>query len=279
MEDCDKLRDGKCEETGRGCDDCEEVIDGMGGETIELRMTEELFNAVQWGFHRAQEHSFSVFARSVLGGAFISFGCLMSMLVRSDPTLPQAVSAILSGVCFSFGLFATFACSGELFTGDCLMAIGRAAGIYGGGIMRRNMILAFLGNLFGALGVACIAYLCEIGLDAQAASLAASKVATPPLTLVARGIMCNMLVCAATWMSANGVGKLTSALLPVTVFVALGFEHGVADMFYVLYGSFASDTQDVLGFLADFAPMLALVSVGNVIGGFALSQALYDANS
>lgn len=278
---CDKLaEDGTCEDTGETCDLCDETIDSMG-DTVQVRVTAELYNAMNWSIARLGAYPTQTLVRGVLGGVFIGIGCLMSMLVKSDAMVSGVVSNVMSGLLFSVGLFLTFTCSGELFTGDCLTHVGYEIGVFKLGDCVALISAALLGNFVGALLCAMYAYFANVGLGDVAVAIVDAKNAAGVWELAFRGLMCNLLVCAGTWIAANSdtvAGKLIAAMVPVTTFVALGFEHGVADMFYVFYAGMCGG--DLMGMVGGSIAMLSIVSIGNIVGGaWVLSPHLANANN
>lgn len=279
--ECEKRNaDGTCEDTGETCDLCDETIGDMG-DVVNVRVTVELYNALSWCAARLGGHPTQILVRGVLGGVFIGIGCLMSMLVKSDAMVSGVASNVLSGLLFSVGLFLTFTCSGELFTGDCLTHVGYEIGAFRLGDCVAVISVALLGNVVGVLLCAMYAYFANVGLGDVAIAIVDAKNAAGVWELAFRGLMCNLLVCAGTWIAANAdnvSGKLIAAIVPVTTFVALGFEHGVADMFYVAYAGMCDG--DVLGTIAGSMSMLSIVSIGNIVGGaWVLSPHLANANN
>ena len=216
-------------------------------------------------------------AKSMLAGAFIAIGCMMMLLVKSDSTLSPAVSSILSGLCFSAGLFSVFACESELFTGDCLMIFGVIEEKYTVGRMILTLLAVFCGNGIGVAAMALIFNVAGMQNSLRDGILAveSAKMALGMPELFAKSILCNFMVCLATWINAKSASvteKLVAALVPVTVFVALGFEHSVANAFFYLL-------MHENGFL--LIKMLLVCILGNVIGGmlmFGVTQASASMN-
>ena len=229
------------------------------GDVVNIRVTVELYNALSWCAARLGGHPTQILVRGVLGGLFIGIGCLMSMLVKSDAMVSGVVSNVMSGLLFSVGLFLTFTCSGELFTGDCLTHIGYEIGAFRLGDCVAVISVALLGNVVGVLLCALYAYFANVGLGEVAIAIVDAKNA-------------------AGANADNVSGKLIAAIVPVTTFVALGFEHGVADMFYVAYAGMCDG--DVLGTISSSMSMLSIVSIGNIVGGaWVLSPHLANANN
>lgn len=217
------------------------------------------------------------FALAVLAGALIGLGGMMLLLVRADGSLPPAASALLAGAAFSLGLFGVMTCGAELFTGDSLMVLGALDGRYGWGRIAGHWALVYAGNLVGSLAVAALlraagfASLSGGAVGAAAVAVAQAKCSLGPAEMLARGALCNLLVCLAVWIGFAGrtvTDRFVAALMPVTAFVACGLEHSVANMmllpFALMVDAAAAPAPGAM--LAN----LAVVTAGNVIGGAAL---------
>jgi len=231
------------------------------------------------------------FVLALLAGAFIAFGGMFFGLVLGDASVPFIVTRVLGGLCFCLGLILVLCCGAELFTGNSLMVCGAMNGKISWGAMLKNWGVVWVGNLLGAVVAAGLAYLANLqGMNAGAVgdaivSVAAGKATIAPATLVAKGILCNMLVCLAVWMSFGArsvVDKFVCVLFPITGFVAMGFEHCVANMFFLSMGLMckaggfgaavsALDALTVGGMFYN----LALSTLGNVIGGAVLVALSY----
>ena len=133
----------------------------------------------------------------------------------------------------------------------------------------RNWLWVYLGNFAGALGLAYCFYLSGFldGATGQTASkIAAAKVALGPVEALFRGILCNVLVCLAVWLTLaarSATGKILAILWPITSFVALGLEHSIANMYLIPQGMLAGAPVSVAQFLNN----LTYVTIGNIIGG------------
>lgn len=221
------------------------------------------------------------FVLAVLAGALIGLGGMMLLLVKGDGALSPSVSALLGGLCFSLGLFAVVMCGAELFTGNSLMVLGAARGRYGWGEMLARWALVYAGNLVGSLAVAVLLHLCGFSAAGGAVgsalgTIADAKCSLPPVQLLARAAMCNLLVCLGVWIAAAGrsaCDRLAAVALPVTAFVACGFEHSVANMMLLPLALI----EGVGGSPAGLAANLAFVTVGNVVGGALLFGGVWAA--
>ncbi len=221
------------------------------------------------------------FMRAMLAGFLIGLGGMFMLIVKSDAALSFAPSALLGGLCFSVGLFAVLVAGAELFTGNNLMVLGCLRGTYAPSQLVRSWVIVYAGNLAGSLVLAAILLVADFaGMNGGAVGEAAVAVATaktslPFATVCFRGIMCNFLVCLAVWISFAGtsvVDKLIAAALPVTAFVACGFEHCVANMFFLPFGMALSG-----GTVAPDAALMNIVAatLGNIVGGALLFAGAY----
>ena len=223
------------------------------------------------------------FVLAMFAGAFIAFGAAFFCLLLGDSTLPFAAQRILGGLCFCLGLVLVLCCGAELFTGNSLMVCGLLSKKISAAGMVRNWVVVWLGNLAGALLVVLLLYLSRLQTMNGGAvgdvfvSVALGKVVLDPVTLFFKGVMCNVFVCLAVWIgfAARSVAdKVVGILLPIAAFVAMGFEHCVANMFFLFMGYACK----VAGFGAALANVdalslggigynLALATLGNIVGG------------
>jgi formate transporter len=212
---------------------------------------------------------------AVLAGAYIGFGALFFLLVTSDPGLSFAAARVLGGLVFSLGLLTVVVAGAELFTGNHLLAMAWADGRLRSGEVLRNWAVVCVGNAVGAGLLALAVAGADLGalndgrLAQQALKVAAAKAALPWDVALLRGVLCNVLVCLAVWMAAAGrsvVDKAVAVVPPVTAFVALGFEHSVANFFF-----FPLAALGAAAMLANLGPVIA----GNLLGGSVLVAGVY----
>lgn len=191
---------------------------------------------------------------------------------------------LAGGITFSLGLILVVVGGAELFTGNNLIAMAWAVGCVQTRQVVRNWIWVYLGNLLGACGTAVLVLLAGIHLLADGAvgetmvRIARSKIALDPLSAFARGVLCNVLVCLAVWlcMGARSVtDKIWAILFPISAFVACGFEHSVANMFFLPLGIALAAGSPMPLSLVDALSNLALVTLGNIIGGTVLVALVY----
>ena len=222
---------------------------------------------------------------AVLAGAFIALGAMLFTLVMTGADPSIGASRWLGGVAFSLGLVLVVIAGAELFTGNNLIVIAWADRRLSTFEIGRNWILVYLGNFIGALGLvifgeaAGLEGLAQGRFGETAHHIALAKIALPFGQAFARGVLCNLLVCLAIWMcfSAKTVtGKILCIVFPISAFVALGFEHSIANMYLIpagliVQGGFQGLLDNLPGFLGNLVP----VTLGNIIGGGGLVAAVY----
>lgn len=209
---------------------------------------------------------------AALAGAFIAFGGLFYTVVTTGGGLGFGPSRMVGGIAFSLGLVLVIVGGAELFTGNALIVMAWASRRIPFAALLRNWALVYVGNLAGALGMVALVHLSgALRLDGGAVGRTARAIAEAKLALPAdeaffRGVLCNALVCLAVWLcfSARDVaGKVLAIIWPISAFVALGFEHSVANMYLIPAGMLAGAGFDILGFVRN----LWWVTLGNIVGG------------
>jgi len=225
---------------------------------------------------------------AVLAGAFISLGALFyTVTVTTGPGAaapPFGLLRLAGGLTFSLGLVLVVVGGAELFTGNNLIAMAWAAGCVQTHQVVRNWCWVYLGNLLGAVGTAALVWSAGVQTLGDGAvgetlvKIARSKIALDPVQAVARGILCNVLVCMAVWlcMGARSVAdKILAIVLPISAFVACGFEHSVANMFFLPLGLVLAAGSAASLSVAGALVNLGLVTLGNIIGGTLLVALVY----
>jgi formate/nitrite transporter len=216
----------------------------------------------------------------LLAGAFIGLGALMFTLVASDSSLGFAASRLLGGLAFSLGLILVTVAGAELFTGNNLLAMAWADGCVSTRQVLRNWIVVCAANLVGASGLALMVWLSGHAslnggaVGATAIKIAVAKASLPAVEAFFRGMLCNVLVCMAVWMALAGrsvTDKAIAIIFPITAFVAAGFEHSIANMYFF---PLAMLLGGPVGW-SDFARNLCLVIAGNIVGGSLLVALVY----
>ena len=235
---------------------------------------------------KAKTDVVSALVLSVMAGAFISMGATFMLVVKSDAALPFAATQLLGGFAFTLGLFLILAAGAELFTGNCLMVMGPLAGRFSWKRLLASWALVLFGNLVGSVLAAGLVLAAGVasangGAVGEAAiTVAEGKVALDWGVAFARAILCNMLVCLAVWVghaATSVTDKFFSALLPVMAFMAAGFEHCVANMFFLPYALMLQATGTCAGSvdLAGVVSNLTAATLGNLVGGVVLVGVSY----
>jgi formate/nitrite transporter len=208
----------------------------------------------------------------LLAGAFIAFGALFFVIVTTGAGDAFGPTRLLGGVAFSLGLILVVVGGAELFTGNALIVMAWAGSHVTTAELLRNWLIVYVTNFLGALAivlgvvVAGTLDLASGEVGRNAAQIAEAKVALAPAAAFARAILCNALVCLAVWLTFaahDATGKILAILWPITAFVAIGFEHSVANMFLLPLGLAAG--ADVS--LPQIAVNLTIVTLGNILGG------------
>jgi formate/nitrite transporter len=217
---------------------------------------------------------------SVLAGAFIAFGAMFYTIVITDSGLGFGPTRLLGGVAFSLGLVLVIVAGAELFTGNNLAVMAWADRRITTRALLRNWALVYLGNLIGAVASAMfVAASGVLGLangtvGATVAAIAAQKGTLPIEQAFARGLLCNALVCLAVWLSyaaRDVAGKILAIIFPISAFVALGFEHSIANMYLLPAGIIAGASIGV----EEAVSNLLWVTLGNIVGGAGLVGLVY----
>jgi formate/nitrite transporter len=264
------------------------------------------------GVRKAEMPALTMFTLAILAGAFISLGAIFATTVSAggmsvtaaDGTaafstgLPYGVTRLLSGLVFCLGLILVVVGGAELFTGNNLIVMAWASKKVTTYALLRNWGIVYAGNFVGAIGTAILMFMSkQYTFGANSVGIAALKTAVSKTSLdfwqaLVLGILCNALVCLAVWMTFSArstMDKIMAIIFPVTAFVAAGFEHSIANMYFVPYALFIQmfDPAFVAG-VADKVPgmesltwsaflfnNLIPVTIGNIIGGAVLVAAIY----
>ncbi len=230
----------------------------------------------------------TMLALAVLAGAFISLGALFYTVTvttgNNAPVVPFGLLRLAGGMTFSLGLVLVVVGGAELFTGNNLIAMAWAVGCVQTNQVVRNWVWVYLGNLLGAAGTTALVLLAGVPTLGDGAvgetmvQIARSKIALDPVSAVARGILCNVLVCLAVWlcMGARSVAdKILAILFPISAFVACGLEHSVANMFFLPVGIVLAAGSAIPLSVSGAFSNLVLVTIGNMLGGTVLVALVY----
>lgn len=216
----------------------------------------------------------------LLAGAFIGLGALMFTLVAADASLGFALKRFLGGLVFSLGLILVSVAGAELFTGNNLLAMAWASRRVSTREVLRNWVVVGAANFVGAASLAWLVALSGHGALNQGAvgatviQIATAKAQLDPTTAFARGVLCNLLVCMAVWMAMAGrsvTDKVLAIVFPITAFVAAGFEHSIANMYFFPLAMLLGAPLTAADMLHNLAPVIA----GNIVGGSVLVAGVY----
>lgn len=248
------------------------------------------------GTKKANMSDQKVFVLAFLAGAFIALGAIFATTVATEgAALPYGVSKLLTGLVFCLGLILVVVAGAELFTGNNLIIIAWVGRKVSTAKLLRNWGIVYVGNFAGSLATALLMvatqqHTFDSGAVGQTAlNIASAKVGLGFVQAIALGMMCNALVCLAVWLTfscRSTVDKIMAILFPITAFVAAGFEHSVANMYFIPYALFikAFDPAFVetlgtrhtdLTWEAFFVNNLIPVTIGNIIGGALMVGGMY----
>ncbi len=247
--------------------------------------------AEEIGASKAKQDLVKTSVLAVLAGAFIAFGAIFATLITSGSDLPYGVTKVLAGLAFSLGLILVVVGGAELFTGNNLLTMAWASRRVSTWQMLRNWIIVYFGNMFGAFSIVILMllsghYLFGKGITgSNILYIAEAKCQLGFIQAIVLGILCNILVCLAIWLcySARSTqGKILAIIFPITAFVSAGFEHSVANMYFIPMGllvkksadpslwtqiSSSPDQFESLTWSNYLIHNLLPVSIGNIIGG------------
>jgi formate/nitrite transporter len=220
---------------------------------------------------------------AAVAGGGIGLGALYYTIVASDADMSFATIRVLGGLVFSLGLVIVLVGGAELFTGNNLIVMAWASGKISTREVIRNWLIVYCGNLVGALGLVTLVLLSHhpdmnsgrIGLSIL--STAVGKISPDVVTLFFKGVLCNLLVCLGVWLAYAGrsvTDKVVGMILPISAFVAAGFEHCIANMYFLPLAWLLTETGKVpAGFdaspitIAGILHNLIPVTLGNIVGG------------
>jgi len=229
-----------------------------------------------------------VFALAVLAGAFIALGAVFFTIVTYDSSgVAPGLMRLIGGLAFCLGLILVVVAGAELFTGNNLIVMAYVDGKVTLKQLMHNWVIVYFGNFIGALGVVSLIYFSghwnidNGAVGAKVIAIANAKVNLTWMEAFTRGILCNILVCLAVWLCFAGrtvVDKVLAILFPITAFVAMGFEHSIANMYFISAGLLAKqqpefsslmntmnvDNLTIINFLYN---NLLPVTLGNIVGG------------
>ncbi|HEV3258263.1 MAG TPA: formate transporter FocA [Gemmataceae bacterium] len=272
-----------------------------GFQIDSLLPPEMAVKAEEIGVKKANMDPTRMFVLGVLAGAFIALGAVFANTIAAGApgAVPYGIVRLLAGLVFSLGLVLVVVGGAELFTGNNLIVMAWASRRISTRLLLRNWVIVYFGNFVGAIATAVLVYLSgqytfgNSAVGAAALGTANAKVGLGFGQAVVLGILCNGLVCLAVWMSYSGrsaADKVLAIVPPIAAFVAAGFEHSVANMYFIPVGLFikagASETfwSAITKNAGDYPQLtwesfvvnnLLPVTLGNIIGGAGLVGAFY----
>lgn len=291
-------------------------LQGHGGETVAGKGLNAMNEGPQFdaplppqmaqkaediGVKKGEMATLPLVMLAVLAGAFIALGAIFSTtaITGTAGKLPWGVVRLLAGVPFCLGLILVVVAGAELFTGNNLLIMAAVSGRLKPAALLRHWVLVYLGNFAGAMGTAAMMFLTRQYLMAEGGvGLAILNIAEPKCRLtmmeaVTRGIYCNALVCLAVWLTyscRSTTDKILAIVFPISAFVAAGFEHSIANMYYIPVALFVKagagpefwtairSSPEAFPHLtwANFVFVnLMPVTIGNMIGGVLFVAAVY----
>lgn len=273
---------------------------GHENNNIDALLPQEMAEKAEAiGVRKSETPFFAMFTLSLLAGAFIGLGAMFSTITAAgSASLPYGVARLLIGLTFCIGLVLVIVGGAELFTGNNLVVMAWASGKVSTRSLLHKWVIVYFGNFVGAIGTAVMVFLSRqytfnVGSVGEAAlNIAASKVDLGFIQALMLGVLCNLLVCLAVWLSFSArstTDKILAIIFPVTAFVAASFEHSVANMYFIPYAIFIKSFDPAfVTSLAERAPELSRltwsaffldnllpVTIGNIIGGAGLVAAIY----
>jgi len=248
------------------------------------------------GVRKAEAPVLTTFILAVLAGAFIALGAVFATTIAAgSTTLPYGVAKLLIGLGFCLGLVLVIVGGAELFTGNNLIVMAWASGKVSTRALLWIWAIVYAGNFVGSVGTAIMIffsrqYLFSGGaVGATALGIANGKVGLEWIQAVFLGTLCNILVCLAVWLTFSArstIDKIAAIIFPITAFVAAGFEHSIANMYFIPIGLLIKNFDptfvatlglDVSGLTWStfLLKNLLPVTLGNIIGGSLFVAAVY----
>jgi len=278
------------------------MLNNLAPQPLDALLPAEMaLRAEQIGVKKAHQHPVGMLVLAVLAGAFIGLGAVFSTTTAAgaNGVLPYGVVRLLSGVVFSLGLILVIVGGAELFTGNNLIVMAWASRRVSTALLLKNWLIVYLGNFIGSLGTALLVFAAgqytfgQGAVGAAALSTAAFKVGLGFWQALALGVLCNALVCLAVWLTFSArttTDRILAIVPPITAFVAAGFEHSIANMYFIPMALFikagapAAFWADIGRTALDYPGLtwdaflfnnLIPVTLGNIIGGTLLVGVVY----
>jgi formate transporter len=232
------------------------------------------------GVKKATTPLLAMFTLGLLGGAYIAIGGMFYELAITNSGMGFGPTRILGGLVFSLGLIMVVVGGADLFTGNTMLTMAWAERRISTRLLLKNWLVIYVSNFIGALGIALLVFHSNAlsmsdGIMLETARhVAEGKTALGFWPIFYKGILCNILVCMGVWLSLsarNTSGKILAIMLPVAAFVAMGFEHCVANMYLIPIGMMAGAEVSWAMFIHNLIP----ATLGNIVGGGVLVALVY----
>jgi len=250
------------------------------------------------GVKKANLNFLSLLLLSIMAGAFIAIAGEFYTAVIFDSNLSLGFTKLIGGICFSVGLILVVIAGAELFTGNSMIIMAFASRVVTWKQLLRNWSVTYIGNFIGALSVVFLMFYSNqwhtkgFMIGAKALQIAAAKTNLGFAEAFVNAILCNALVCLAVWLCFSArtvISKIAAIIFPITAFVASGFEHSIANMFFIPMGIVLKNNPDVLNALSKMDPNIDIsrvniaglfgnllpVTIGNIIGGSIMVGLIY----
>jgi formate/nitrite transporter len=275
----------------RGDDDMSSSLDALLPPAMAHR-------AEQIGVRKVEMAPMRTLALAVLAGAFIALGGAFATTAAAGAgAAPWGLVRVVVGVVFSLGLILVLVGGAELFTGNNLIVMAWASGRVSTAALLRNWTIVFAGNSLGAIATAAVVYMGGVhrfgggAWGSTAIAIASAKLGLGFVQAVALGVLCNALVCLAVWLTYSArttTDRILAIVPPISAFVAIGFEHSIANLYFVPLGIFVAvfdptfvaarglaGQADALTWMGFVLRNLVPVTLGNMLGGSLLVGAVY----
>ena len=251
--------------------------------------------AQESAIRKANRDFISALFLAIQAGSFIAFGAAFFTLVIHDSPMGLGLTKLVGGMVFSLGLILVIVAGADLFTGDTMMVMGSYSKKFSIAKMLRGWLFVYVGNFLGSMSILMLIYFSGHwmmhggAVGAKALAIANGKVNLGFLQAFTSGILCNVLVCLAIWLCYSGrsvIDKILSIVFPITAFVAMGFEHSIANMYFIPAGLILKHNPKVVALLPgmDLSHLtiqgfllnnLLPVTLGNIVGGAVFVGSIY----
>jgi len=274
---------------------------GSSLEKMTISPEDMAIKAEVLGIAKVSKPLWQSFYLAITAGVFIAIAFVFYTTVTTGSEgMPYGLAKFIGGIAFSLGLILVVVCGGELFTSSTLTVIARANNRISTYQVLKNWLVVYVGNAFGAIFLVLLIWLAQQHLvnngswGINAMNIAQHKIHHSFTQAVALGILCNVMVCLAIWMAfacKSVTDKVIVMLLPISMFVASGFEHCIANLFMIPMGiliktfasaefwSLTSSSPELfsdLTFANFILNNLIPVTIGNIIGGALVGLAYWQ---